>query len=235
MPPKATTGSQPPRATGVAAAPAGLGAAAWWGLLAGLVLVFTLLFTLAAEPFTAAFERLDRRLGLDRSRQDEPPAAEPPAPASTAAPEVRVEAPREPAWTLLDVEGAVRSMAPRIEELIEEGRGELPEFQALSSSDATRAARAKERWAAWARIWRNRVGRLGEQMPPPAACAVHAAMDPACRSLRSILAQLDSVAGAEQLDLARERLESAAEALELFLNPPEPPEPEQDGAEEAAA
>ena len=224
--------NQSPRAKGVSAAPAGWGAAAWWSLIVGLVLVFALLFTLAEEPFTAAFDRLEQRAGLADDASDEPAVAEQ-TPTPSVAEEARVEEPREPAWTLLDVEGAVSSMPPKIEQLIEEGRSELPEFRALASRDATRSARAQERWTAWARIWRNRVGRLGSQLPPPAACAVHAAMDPACQALRSILAQLESVADTDQLDQAQEQLEETAVALDLFLNPPEP-EPEELESEEDA-
>ncbi|MEM8998513.1 MAG: hypothetical protein AAGF23_27250, partial [Acidobacteriota bacterium] len=104
--------------------------------------------------------------------------------------------------------------------------------RALSSGDATRAARARERYAAWARIWRNRVGQLSEQLPPARACAVHAAMDPACYQLREILTELADVADAAELDVARARLDGAATGLDLFLNPPEP-EPEEEEVDAA--
>ena len=223
--------NQSPRAKGVGTAPAGWGAAAWWSLIAALLLLFTLLFTLAEEPFDEAFQRLDQRAGIGGETTEAPAPVEP-TQTSTVSDPARVEEPREPAWTLLDVEGAVNSMPAQIEQLLDEGRSELPEFRALASRDETRSARAQERWGAWARIWRNRVGRLGGQLPPPAACAVHAAMDPACRTLRSILAQLEGVADADQLDQAQERLEETAVALDLFVNPPEPEgdgEPEEDG------
>ncbi|MEM1180140.1 MAG: hypothetical protein AAGM22_17495 [Acidobacteriota bacterium] len=223
MPHKTAPGSPAPAPRGVAGHPGGLSAGAWRGAVAGLVVFFGLLFWLAAEPFTAAM-----------ARWDVPRAPEPPPEIAVAAPvpasPERVEEPREPAWTLADVEGAVSALGPQIQNLIDAGRTELPEFKALDSRDATRAARARERFTAWARIWRNRVGQLTGQLPPPEACGVHAAMDPACFQLREILGELHDVADAETLDVAEARLEGAATGLDLFLNPPEPePEPEEDG------
>lgn len=237
MPQKTVSGSAVPNSPrGVAGPPGGLGTGAWWGLTAALILLFGGLFWLAADPFEDAMARVAPVTAAEPETAPSPSG--PPRATADPVPTERVEAPQAPAWTLLDVEGAVGAMAPQIAALIEEGRGELPEFKALSSRDATRSARARERFSAWARIWQNRVGRLVGQMPPPEACGVHAAMGPACRSLRVILDELDAVAAADQLDDARAQLETAAQSLELFLNPPEPEpetEPEEGDSAEAVA
>ncbi|MEM8998452.1 MAG: hypothetical protein AAGF23_26945, partial [Acidobacteriota bacterium] len=47
----------PPPPRGVAGPPFGLSAGALWGVIAGLVTVFGLLFWLAAEPFEASIAR----------------------------------------------------------------------------------------------------------------------------------------------------------------------------------
>ena len=224
-PPRRLTGrTRAPR--GVDQPPGGLGGAAWWGISAGLVALAGLAFLLAAGPLGAALDRL-AAAGQSASAGAEPESAPPVAEPAARTEEPRVAEPKAPTWTLVDVEAAVHEVATDLPRLIEEGRAELPEFRHLTATDAARVARARERFAAWGRIWRNRVAVLEAKLPPAAACSVHAAMDPACDELRAVLATVESVAAARSVEEADERFDLAAERLDLFLNPPAASEEEE--------
>ena len=221
------------QARGVLAPPAGLTRGSAWAVTGISILAAAALRFVVTEPLSQA---LDRWFGKTETTAMLPETVTAPAPATAPTSNTEVATPRKPTWSLLQLGDAVQGSIPKIQSLIAEGRAETPDFAAMDSEDKAKADRAKRQWLAWGRIWLNRVAVVEKTMPPADACSVHAAMEPACLSLRDVLAILKSVADAEGIDDALETLDSAAETLDLFLNPPEPePLPEDEESETAEA
>ncbi|MEM6796223.1 MAG: hypothetical protein AAF725_19780 [Acidobacteriota bacterium] len=223
-----------PSSPGVTGLPGGLSPRGWWGLTAALVLAGGLLFWLAREPLGDSLAALTPPLADDGVRAAAgdggvadpgafPNAGQPETPGSAADPALITREPEAATWTLVDVSQAVKVAGENCEALVQEGLSELPEFQDFAAgSEGPRVQRERERFNAWGQIWLNRVALIGNGLPPEEACAVHAAMEPACRSLRGVLWTLESVAGADDFKTAEERLFLAEERLDFFLNPPIP-------------
>lgn len=134
--------------------------------------------------------------------------------------------PQPPSWSLIQVSEAVKTTAPALQTLIEEGRDEIRQFDERDGRNAQRAARAQRQWQSWGRIWLNRVAVVEKRLPPPEACAVHAAMDPACGWIRAALETARGLPETESTEAAEDLLDLAAGRLDNYLNPPEPEEPE---------
>ncbi|MEM1201902.1 MAG: hypothetical protein AAGN66_01585 [Acidobacteriota bacterium] len=212
-------------------------------LAAGTVALVTLVGLVFFASRVSLSAALDRGLGGAPDPLAEERGADPlgdgPATAVAAEPPPapKVAEPEAPAWTLLDVEAAVKQVGGDLEILVADGRSEVPEFRDMDSGKGTRAEVMRNRWTSWGTIWRNRVGVARGQMPPMDDCAIHAAMEPACATLFGILDSLEEVPAAETTEGASEQLDAVAERVELFLRPPPEPEEEEgegdDGAEGA--
>ena len=196
---------RPPRAQadGVDSPPAGLTAGSIGLVTLVSILVVSGLFLISATSLDETADKLWPRAEATAENDAEQPAAidvsTAPGAAGTpgAGAGTSTEAPTEPkvpSWSLLQVSEAIQTAADQSTRLIAEGRSEIPEFKALSSSDTVRADRARRQWQAWTRIWRNRVAVVAKILPPTGDCAVHAAMEPACAALRETVEQLDAVA-----------------------------------------
>lgn len=220
--------SRPAVTTGVARPPLNLTPRAVAALCVGSVALVALLFALASGPLSHAVSSLA------------PPGTEPEATATSdadgsdfdggmedgidAASPRSVTAPRPPTWSLLQVSEGAHAVADEATALIAAGRSELSELKDPDVADAGRAERARRQWTAWARIWLNRVAVVEKKLPPSDACAVHAAMEPACRTLRRAVDELRAVADETGLEAARARLDAAETAVGVYLEPAEPVE-----------
>jgi len=158
------------------------------------------------------------------------PVAEPPAPVEEAE-----EEPSGPKLTYEEIETMLVPLPERLLALIGEGRSELPEFSALSSSDDFQARRIRSQWQNWGRIWRNRVGVVEGEMPPVEECRIHAGLEPTCAMLREAAGILRELPSAERIDEAREHLDRATAVIEDYLQALEEAAAEAAAAEEAEA
>ncbi|MCG8462033.1 MAG: hypothetical protein MI919_37595 [Holophagales bacterium] len=155
---------------------------------------------------------------------------------STAARPPRVVEPERPSWTLVEVSESLEQAGDAISILIEQGRGELGELEDPATASEARIERTRRIWTNWGRTWSNRVEVIGATLPPAEACAVHAAMKPACTTLRQVLATLDAVPATPSIESATGGLDEAATALDLLLDPPveEPEEGDEGDGEDDA-
>ena len=211
---------------GVYDSPGGLASKGVAAISALVVMIGSLVFFFARGAFEQQLHALLAQDSLAVTAEE--------VPASSAAishpqqPSQRVAVPKAPAWSLLQVSESVQKAAPSLQTLIAEGRSELPDFEALGSRDEARSARAGRQWAAWGRIWLNRVAVLEKALPPEPACAVHASMEPACATMRSSLSSLRAISEASSLDEAEQYFAQSEQILDQFLNPPVPdPPPEE--------
>ena len=121
--------------------------------------------------------------------------------------------------------------------LIEQGATELPNFEGMDSTeDAFLARRMRERFDRWGPIWRNRLGKLVEDLPPAEECAPHSDLLIPCGSLRAIFGELSAVPDADSLDSAAALVETSRQRLadlQIDLAPSAPAEPEEEGGESA--
>ncbi len=186
-----------------------------WGLTLTVILVGGLTLYAARSAMGAA---LDRWLP---ERQEPPEETSVEAPLVVPEPERDAPRPTEPEWAFVDIEVAIRPLPGSAESLIAEGRRELPQFAGLASSNETRALLIRNRWRMWGRIWSNRVEQIRRPMPPPGACAVHAALQPTCRALGDCLDILDRIPVAASIEDARALLDRAAGVLDELRAPPE--------------
>ena len=233
--PTSPTHRQPkPTPGGVLTPPAGLSRPAAWVISAVVVVIgATILFAARESLSTGSGLLVGGNEGSVASGS--PPDLDEISPAVATEPAPKVVEPKAPAWSLVQVGDAVHGAIPKLQTLIDEGRGEIPNFKAMGSKRAERAERAKRQWGAWGQIWKNRVGVVEATLPPPEACAVHAAMEPACQAIREATRTLASVPDEPNLDAARERFETTEQILDLLLNPPEPELPPEEEGEDSEA
>ncbi len=211
-----------PTPGGVLTPPGGLSRPAAWGISAAVVLIGAVILFAARGPLSDGLGT-DSKVTTAQAETDLDEAL-----AVAPKPTPKVVEPKAPAWSLVQVGDAVHGAIPKLQALIEEGRGEIPNFKAMDSKKKGKAERAKRQWGAWGQIWKNRVGVVEATLPPPEACVVHAAMGPACRAIREATQTLASVPDEPNLDTARERFEATEQILELLLNPPEPELPPEE-------
>ena len=205
-------------------------------LAVGLVLIAMagLTFWLVRAPLSAALDRLLPFARTAESTAGDPSdegssllggdaqslggSSEPDGSAAARPP--RVVEPERPSWTLVEVSESLEQAGDAISILIEQGRDELGELEDPATASEARVERTRRIWTNWGRTWRNRVEVIGGTLPPAEACAVHAAMKPACNTLRQVLATLDAVPATPSIESATGGLDQAATVLDLLLNPP---------------
>ena len=204
--------------------PGGLSRPAVWAISAVVVVLGAVILFAAREPLTD-----EARHWLSASFTTGPADASavslegggPESLSTVIDPPPKVVVPKAPTWSLVEVGDAVHGAIPKLQTLIAEGRSEVPSFKAMDSNRPQKAERAKRRWGAWGQIWKNRVAVVEATLPPPEACRVHAAMEPACRTIREATTTLGSVPDDPDLKIAMERFEDTEQILDLLLNPPE--------------
>ncbi len=174
-----------------------------WGLTAAGVIAAGLLLWAARGSIAPA---LDRWLPTAEAATPEPVP-------TLASPPAEPEPPAEPTWTFADLEAALKPLPGMTEQLIAEGRSELPEFVDLESADPVRGRQIQNRWQSWGRIWRNRIGVIRRQMPPVEACRDHAAVAPTCDALGRSLGFLVQVPASGRIEDARKLLDRASAVL----------------------
>lgn len=168
---------------------------------------------------------LDRAVPVLARGIDPEPVAEPEAAPPEATAEEIEEEPSGPQLTYEEIETMLIPLPERLLALIGEGRGELPEYRELSSSDDFQARKFRNRWQSWGMIWGNRVKLIEDDMPPAEECRIHASLKPTCMMLEEAARILRTVPSAERIDEAQDHLDRAAAVIEDFLR----------AAEEAAA
>lgn len=148
-----------------------------------------------------------------------PPPSPPPPPAPPAEPE-------GPQMSHADVHLKLRVVIDQALALIELGASELPNYEGMDSAgDPTLAKRMRERFGRWGPIWRNRLGKVLQDLPPAEECSPHSDLLVACGTLRAILGELSAMPDADSLAdavLVIETLRPRLQTLQVELAPPEP-------------
>ena len=237
-----------PGSAGVLQAPGRLSGPGQSFVASSLILAVGVGFWFLRAPLSAALDRLlpftaettdvegegegnapESRAGEGLASETDGSVGDPGAAASTVP--KRVAEPERPSWTLLQVTESLETAGFALEALIRQGRDELGELEDPDGASEARAERTRRIWTNWGRTWRNRLQVIASTLPPPEACAVHAAMEPACNTLRQVLTTLDSVPIIPSTEVATAGLDEAATTLDLLLNPPEEDLEEEEGEE----